>query len=44
MKVKLKEVMISVVELQGMPGMHRHTLQFQRESKYIYVFVAYLSP
>ena len=39
MKVKLKEVMISVVELQGMPGMHRHTLQFWQQSKYIYIYV-----
>ena len=28
-----------MAELQGMPGMHRHTLQFQQEMQYIYVFI-----
>jgi hypothetical protein len=23
----------------GMPGMHRHTLQFRQEMQYIYVFI-----
>jgi hypothetical protein len=27
-----------VAELQGMPGMHRHTRQFHVEIEYIYVF------
>jgi hypothetical protein len=28
-----------VAELQGMPGMHRHTLQFWQQSKFIYVYI-----